>query len=78
MEIFDMSDKYFKDKAKDLLSRIVDEYEANKDEEDMETLICFCLKEVARDQRYACVEKVGNYTDSAICGIIKNTEIEDK
>ena len=79
-----MSTKYFKDKAKDLLSRIIDEYESNKDEEDMEVLIYLCLKEVARDQRYACVETFRSENLSKYCsdtymeGIIQNATRKEK
>ena len=70
-----MSDQYFKNKAEELL-KLIDSAIEDGDEESIKKYMYLSLKEVAKDQRYACVEAVGNYTDSAICGIIQNANIK--
>lgn len=88
-----MSDQYFKDKAESILrvihyrilnpSLTEDEYDAAV------TLLGFNLKEVARDQRYACVDaihsecrkeySIGHFINGKDIGsIIQNANIEIK
>lgn len=72
-----MSDKYFKEKA----SEFIDLIDSGKIIFD-ETIIIFLLKEVARDQKNACIDAYHNHNlskqcvDSFIEGIIQNAEIK--
>jgi len=73
-----MSDQYFKDKADEIFKLV----EMNINFEDIYKAIYIGLKEVARDQRYACIDAVRNYphTDavSNLQGLIQNANIEVK
>lgn len=81
-----MSDQYFKDKAIEIRNKIYDSSVDNKKTTvgDIDDIIYLSLKEVARDQRYACVDAFHNYNLSRQCfetyveGIIQNTSIEIK
>jgi len=80
----EMSDQYFKDKAEEVFQKIkVNEGWGadsifNLDDPTCK-LIYMSLKEVARDQRYACIDAVKNYphTDavSSLQGLIQNASI---
>ena len=49
-----MSDKYFKDKSSELFNQIFE----NNNIEEVKHIIYISIKEVARDQRYACVDAI--------------------
>lgn len=80
-------DRYFKDKANEIENKIHElRMDQNKKHtfQDIEDIIYIGLKEVARDQRYACVDAIaqtGEFEDkglSWIQGIIQNAQIQGK
>ena len=75
-----MSDQYFKDRAERIL-RVKNYDIITKEEYDAAiTLLSFNLKEVARDQRYACIEAVTYLPDNIFTleDIIQNANIKIK
>jgi dihydroneopterin aldolase len=84
-----MSDKYFEGKAFQIVEKVLEELNNQvRDFDKIQKSISIQLKEVARDQRYACIEDVAknclsenlspNFPYCKIEGIIQNAEIKDK
>ena len=77
-----MSDQYFKDKAKEIEELINSDPKCSR--EQIRHLIYIALKEVARDQRYACVDAIGidcnidQREQDRLEMIIQNANIESK
>jgi len=86
-----MSDKYFKDKAEECFNEILGNFNDKGSKlytSEIEHIIYMALKEVARDQRYACIEEITincisnnlpeNFQYRKVKGLLHNAEIKDK
>ena len=77
-----MSDQYFKNKAEGILKSINFDIITKDEYAEAIQKIYIALKEVARDQRYACVDAYNRHTEIdgkmgiSTTGIIQNANIE--
>ena len=74
---------YFEEKAQELLTLVDNDIQSCEYWEIMVNKVKIFLKEIVRDQRYACIAQVGlnlNYSNlvtiGTIQGIIHNTDLE--